>query len=269
MMRKLIFVGILVLAMSGLALAQDFPKYEVFAGYSYLRSDLGNSTSWLGSYYNSDFSSGMLNGHGFEGSVTYNLSSWFGIKGDFSGQFGKVKMDGNTTYSNGVPTYYTETIKQVGSADVRQYTYLFGPEFTYRKHEKFRPFGHVLFGFTQIDGHKFALSYTELDQYTEGSSYFYTDSATGTFKGTSFAVAMGGGVDISVNKRVSLRLPQVDYVVPTLRSLKVNITEKYDSYTGTSTAGTHNGSSTYKDSIFVPTNLFSNVRVSAGLVFKF
>ncbi len=43
MMRKLIFVGVLVLAMSGLALAQDFPKFEVFGGYSYLRSDLGNT----------------------------------------------------------------------------------------------------------------------------------------------------------------------------------------------------------------------------------
>ena len=48
-MKKLIFVGIVMLAMSGLALAQDFPKYEVFGGYSYMRSDLGNSTSWIGS----------------------------------------------------------------------------------------------------------------------------------------------------------------------------------------------------------------------------
>ena len=49
MMRKLLFVGVLMLAMSGLALAQDFPKYEVFGGYSYMRSDLNNTTSWLGS----------------------------------------------------------------------------------------------------------------------------------------------------------------------------------------------------------------------------
>ncbi len=45
-MRKLLFVGVLVLAMSGFALAQDFPKFEVFGGYSYLRSDLNNNSPW-------------------------------------------------------------------------------------------------------------------------------------------------------------------------------------------------------------------------------
>ncbi len=96
----------------------------------------------------------MLNGHGFEGSFTYNLSSWFGIKGDFSTHFGKVKTGWRLTPThmiNPMQSYddYTETYKQKGSADVRQYTYLFGPEFSYRgKYERFRPFAHVLFGFT-------------------------------------------------------------------------------------------------------------------------
>ena len=217
-MRKFIFVGILVLAMSGLALAQDFPKYEVFGGYSFLRSDLGNSS--LGSFFNSDFSSGISNGHGFEASFTYNLNKWFGIKGDFSTHFNKLKMDGKDVFINDVGDgSSTDTHTQTGSADFRQYTYLFGPEFSYRGNEKFRPFAHMLFGFTQLDVHKFSV---KLDQPDDG----FMQSANGTLKGTSFAMAMGGGVDIAVNKKVSLRLPQVDYILPTFREIREYGNEK-------------------------------------------
>ena len=85
-MRKLVFVGVLMLAMSCVAMAQDFPKFEVFGGYSYLRSDLDSTTSF-GIYSNSEGTngkSGATNGHGFEVAFTYNLNKWFGIKGDFS-----------------------------------------------------------------------------------------------------------------------------------------------------------------------------------------
>jgi len=272
-MRKLIFVGILVLAMSGLALAQDFPKYEVFGGYSYMRSDLGNTGNVIGSYYNSDFSAGQGNAHGFEAAFTYNLSSWFGIKADFSAHFGKVKMDGTDVYKYDQPdeyyNAYTDTYKQTGSVDYRQYTYLFGPEFTYRKYEKFRPFAHVLFGFTQIDMHKVNLASTESEQYESGSGWYYTRSIIGSAKNTSFATAAGGGVDITVNKKISLRLPQIDYVLPTLRSFKIDVTEKQDDYYGQSTSGEHYYSRTDQYSWRVPTNRFNNVRMSAGIVYKF
>jgi hypothetical protein len=272
MMRKLILVGILVLAMSGLALAQDFPKYEVFVGYSYLRSDLGNATSWLGSYYNSDFSSGMLNGHGFEGSFTYNLNKWFGIKGDISTHFGKVNLDGTNTYTYDYPDEYyngyTNTQKQKGSADVRQYTYLFGPEFSYRGNKTFRPFAHALLGFTTVDVHKLTAEYLSTYKYENDpilhNSNRYT--TTGSVKGTAFAMAFGGGVDINVNKRISLRMPQIDYIIPNFRSLKVDAIEKYESYNSDNSVY-YTDTYTYKDTL--PAMLFHNVRVSAGLVFKF
>jgi len=272
MMRKLILVGILVLAMSGLALAQDFPKYEVFVGYSYLRSDLGNATSWLGSYYNSDFSSGILNGHGFEGSFSYNLSKWFGIKGDISTHFGEVNLDGKDTYTYDYPNQsyngYTDTYIQKGSADVRQYTYLFGPEFSYRGNKKFRPFAHALLGFTTADVHKLAAQYLSTYKY-ENDPVIYKNSgytATGSVKGTGFAMAFGGGVDINVNDKISLRLPQIDYIIPNFRSMKVDATETYESYNSDGSVY-YTNTYTYKDNF--PAGLFHNVRVSTGLVFKF
>jgi|WetSurMetagenome_2_1015567.scaffolds.fasta_scaffold104365_2 opacity protein-like surface antigen len=274
-MKKLLFVGILVLAMSGLALAQDFPKYEVFGGYSYMRSDLGNTTSWMGSNYNSDSVPGVTNGHGFEASFTYNLNKWLGIKGDFSTHFSTTDLNAKDSYVYSYPSDYyygySQTNTQKGSAETRQYTYLFGPEFSLRKYEKFRPFAHVLVGFTTVDVHKLNVIEDHLyeQQYPDGSTYYsehWTYQTTGTVKGTSFALALGGGVDIKVSKRISLRIPQVDYIIPTLQNLTVDVTEKETDYNSDDTIY-YTRSDKYN--MKVPTSRFHNVRVSTGLVFTF
>lgn len=271
-MRKLLFAGILILAMSGLALAQDFPKYELFGGYSYLRSDMGNTTSWMGSYWNSDGAAGSTNGHGFEIAFTYNLNKWFGIKGDFSTHFSTMNLDSKDSYAYSYPDDYyygyTRTYEQMGSAEMRQYTYLFGPEFSLRKYEKFRPFAHFLVGFQTVDVHKLDVKaeYLWEQQYSDGSNYYSdreTSSTTGTVKGTSFAMTFGGGVDIKLSDRISLRIPQVDYIIPTLRELNVDVTEKYNDYNGSETVYY---TRTDKYDMKVPTSRFHNVRVSTGLV---
>jgi hypothetical protein len=274
MMRRLLFAGILILAMSGLALAQDFPKYELFGGYSYMRSDLGNSTSWMGSYYNSDSVPGASNGHGFEASFTYNLNKWFGIKGDFSTHFSTMNLDSKDSYDYSYPdnyynSGYTETNVRKGSAEMRQYTYLFGPEFSLRKYEKFRPFAHFLVGFQTVDVHKLNVTEDYLREWrnSDGSLYssdHWTYQTTGTVKGTSFAVALGGGVDIKVSKRISLRMPQVDYIIPTLRNLTIDLKEKETDF---NSDGSVYFTRTDKYNYKVPTERFHNVRVSTGLVF--
>jgi opacity protein-like surface antigen len=273
MMRKLLFAGILILAMSGLALAQDFPKYELFGGYSYMRSDLGNTTSWMGSYYNSDSVPGVSNGHGFEVSFTYNLNKWFGIKGDFSTHFSTLDL--NAAYSD-VDSYpdsdyyeYTHTSNREGSAEMRQYTYLFGPEFSLRKYEKFRPFAHFLVGFQTVDVHKLNVTEDNLweTQYSDGDYYSNSHekyNTTGTVKGTSFAMTFGGGVDIKLSKSISLRIPQVDYIIPTLQNLTIDVKDKYTDYNSDDTIYY---TETVKYKMKVPTSRFHNVRVSTGLVF--
>ncbi len=273
MMRKLLFAGILILAMSGLALAQDFPKYELFGGYSYMRSDLGNSTSWMGSYYNSDSVPGASNGHGFEASFTYNLNKWFGIKGDFSTHFTTMNLDAKDSYTYSYPDNYyygySQTYVRKGTAEMRQYTYLFGPEFSLRKYERFRPFAHFLVGFQTVDVHKLNVTEDRLweEQYSDGTNYYSdheTYNTTGTVKGTSFAMTFGGGVDIKLSKSISLRVPQVDYIIPTLQNLTVDVTDKYNDYNGGDTVYY---TRTDKYDMKVPTSRFHNVRVSTGLVF--
>lgn len=115
--------------------------------------------------------------HGWNASVNGNLNSWFGIKADFSGHYNDYLV------SPGV------------RADFSTHLFLTGPQFTYRKSDVWQPFGHVLVGAARariknraagIDGRE-----------------------------TSFAMAVGGGLDAHVAKHLAIRLFQTDYVLTT------------------------------------------------------
>src|SRR5262249_23705169 len=71
-------------------------------------------------------------------------------------------------------------------------TYLFGPRISYRRNSRFTPFGQVLFGVAHIGGsHRLAFSTSN----------------------NSFAMALGGGVDVQVAHHFSVRPVQVDYLL--------------------------------------------------------
>src|SRR5690348_1008896 len=105
-MRKLVWIFSLTMILTITAAAQDFPRGEVFGGYSYLH------TSVLGT---------GLSFNGGSGSVAINANNWFGIVGDVG------------AYHNGDFGVNTTAI-----------TYLFGPRFSYRHNERVTPFFHVL-----------------------------------------------------------------------------------------------------------------------------
>ena len=115
-MRSRIFVCLLaVLSLCGTAVqAQETPKVDVFAGYSYVRANPGPNSG----------DSFSLNGG--EASVTYHIRDWVSGVADFGG------------YHNG---------DILGSGvDGTLSTYLFGPRFTYRSYRRFTPFAEALFG---------------------------------------------------------------------------------------------------------------------------
>ena len=70
------------------------------------------------------------------------------------------------------------------------YPYLFGPTARFPKHTKMTPFGHVLFGVAHLKASSLSLS---------GSD-------------NSFSWAMGGGLDVYVSPRFSVRLAEADWV---------------------------------------------------------
>jgi hypothetical protein len=96
------------------ASAQEQPKIDVFAGYSYLRS------------YPATPGVGGFNLNGGSASAAYNLRDWVSGVADFGGY--------NIGTANGV------------NVNNHVLTYMFGPRFTYRGYRKISPFGQVLFG---------------------------------------------------------------------------------------------------------------------------
>ncbi|HUK30589.1 MAG TPA: hypothetical protein VLV89_05705 [Candidatus Acidoferrum sp.] len=97
----------------------NFPRYEVFGGFSYFGEPFSNPTE-----------SGITNYVGFSGSFTYNPCKHLGIVGEFSG-----------LYQTGVETPgIGETVEST-----TLYPYMFGAQLNYRK-PRFDVFGQALFG---------------------------------------------------------------------------------------------------------------------------
>jgi opacity protein-like surface antigen len=112
---EIIVVASLMLLVPLAALAQaEYPKAEVFGGYSYFRANPDE-----------------MNLHGWEASVAANITNWFGVEGDFSGHYGS-------------PTIYGFEIPYV-DVNVNSYTFMAGPKLTYRS-GSIAPFGHFLIG---------------------------------------------------------------------------------------------------------------------------
>lgn len=106
-------VMLAVLAFSLLAVgsyAQDTPKGDVALGYSYLHVNAQNGGI-------------SANLNGFSGSAAFNVTSAFGVVGDFGVYHGSPAGIGFTATS-----------------------YLFGPRFSFRSNQKFVPFVQALFG---------------------------------------------------------------------------------------------------------------------------
>lgn len=110
-MRKLVGITLVLLLASFAAVAQEYPKAEVFGGYQYTHE--GDLSSF-------GQGSGL---NGWNAAVTGNLNHWFGVTADFSGQY-----------------------KSISGVDLHNYTYTFGPTLAARNIRTFTPFVHGLFG---------------------------------------------------------------------------------------------------------------------------
>lgn len=162
----------------------DFPKLEIFAGYSALgevnKSDINFGAFSTGSDYPSVA--------GIETSVTRNLSRHFGLKGDFSAHF-NTETD-RATIVAGCPTPPCSPVTQDFTVKTRVFNFLGGPEFKARNSSRFTPIGYTLAGVAHTTA-----------RFTSGPT-FNILANTGH---TGFAMALGGGVDIRAGRKVSFR----------------------------------------------------------------
>jgi hypothetical protein len=108
------------------AQAQDVPKVDVFAGYSYFRAN--PAASGVDSF--------SLNGG--SAAVAYNATSWLSGVADFGGY----------TSNNILGTHAGGTLS----------TYLFGPRISVRRFDRVTPYGQVLFGAAHIGSNIFGVA---------------------------------------------------------------------------------------------------------------
>ena len=148
------------------------PKYTAFGGFTTVRNRFDYGSSGVPGFPTAPGPVFHLNG--WEASIERKFAPWMGIVADVSQQLG--------TRSGG----------QLGPEQENQVFVLFGPQFSLRVAQWLIPFAHVLIG----------PSY--------GLADYLSQNTAGTV--SSFATAIGGGVDVKIFGPVWLRAAQVDYL---------------------------------------------------------
>jgi len=206
-MRHILIVGIMVLAVAGMAAAQDLPKLEIFGGYSLFKiggTDITNNV--LNVADNSNIP-GTINvaPHTFfpkSGAVSavYNLKSR-GLGIELGGQYSNGNM--MELYGNWPTAAVPAGVITNGEMRFSSFSIAVGPRFAYRKIDKLTAFVHALVGINRI-GLKPALLAGGVDQSATMVIPYFHDNG--------FAFVAGGGVDYRVSKSFSARLGQVDFI---------------------------------------------------------
>ena len=182
------------------------PRAEVFLGYSYLRAvptlAAGNRLAWL---------------NGGSASVAFNVNRYLGLVGDFGG-FNDTQL-----LLTGTGTNPSTVADSSGTA----FTYLFGPRLSFRGHDRITPFAQALFGGMHA-------SEVTLSSGCSGAG------CTPLPVENSFAMTIGGGLDVKVHHHLAIRIIQAEYLMTRFENLT------------TGTAATQN-----------------DMRLSSGIVFRF
>lgn len=168
------------------AWAQEFPRFEVGADYSFARFNP-----------NAAYTNGhSLNGGG--GSFVVNINEFLGIKMDLQGYQSQ-------THNFAVPSGLSFPGGASGVVSGDLFTYLFGPQIKVRSHG-LHPFAHLLFG--AAHSNVYSNAFKQICQPIAGTCSFKTSPAE-----DGFAMAVGGGVDIPIGKVVSFRPAEIDYLL--------------------------------------------------------
>jgi len=183
--KAILLIGVLTFGL--ITWAQEFPRAEIGADYSYARyAPSASHTQGL-----------SLNGGG--GTAVYNFNQYLGIKMDLQGY-------GSNSITWNIPPGPNFPQGGIFKAQGNLFTYLFGPQVKFRT-PKFQPFAHLLFGGAHSNVYGNAFS-TICQPIASAKCSF-----RGAPSGNGFAMAFGGGVDIPIGKAVSFRPAEVDYLL--------------------------------------------------------
>ena len=209
---KVNIVPVVVALMSSLsAFGQEVPKADLFFGYSFLR-------------YNSAQTVPAFTANGGIGTFAWNFTSVLGLEGELGG------------YHNGNINNH--------EFDTTTFSYLFGPRVSINRSKTVIPYFHALFGgqnaHTSIDCSKVVVVNP-----LSGTSCVGNKGRISRDQ-NNFAMAIGGGLDIKIIRRLLLRPIQLDYYLTRFQAINVS------NPTGPSTNRNQN-----------------NLRYAAGIAFNF
>ena len=213
LIRKLSLSGVLLVLFATSSFAQDdYHKFEVYGGYSYSRvssntkaqnvvitgdgtlniTDMCSSafTDDLGPNLQKQFYCSRRGFNGFYGSATYNFTKYLGVQGDFMGSYKKDQIidtgGGATTTVN---------------TSERLYSFLGGIQIKNNvMAARVKPFAHVLAGAAH-----YSATINQTVQPFTAFNFQDHDSVT------SFAMKLGGGIDVRAGRRIDIRVIEVDY----------------------------------------------------------
>jgi hypothetical protein len=153
---------VLTIAMLAVTAAAQGQGSEISAGYTFLSSDAGSAAD-------------RVNMNGWNTGGTIFMNDWLGLEGNF----------GNAWHSENVSIPGASV-----EAKVKNYTYLFGPRFSFGKGTRMNPYFHGLLGFDRLSA--------DTSTTIGGVTTEINASDTG------FATALGGGVVFGMSKHMGI-----------------------------------------------------------------
>lgn len=165
-------IGLLLLSIPSFAQEVNYPKAEVFGGFSISSAAISSTDPVTG--LTSSLRESFM---GWQGSANLNVTHHLGIVGDFGGQY-----------------------KTVAGIPMNSYQFLFGPRIAFRG-PRVTPFVHAMFG-----GVKEGIGSFSLTDPITGLTI-----STPSVSSTGLGMAMGGGLDVNLSDRFALRVPQFDW----------------------------------------------------------
>jgi opacity protein-like surface antigen len=185
MQQRSILLSLAVLLLPASLFAQSDYNPKFFIGYSNLQGEGLPNKNDPDNLLSPDFLDRRSTLHGINAEATFPIRN-FGLTADFSFNRNKLSSDiGNLEQST-----KTDVLYFVG-----------GPSFNFRNQTRFEPFVRLMGG-----GARTNFEITSRTQLAGGTNTNEFDTNS-----TDLAVMLGGGLDVRVGEKVTLRVFQMDY----------------------------------------------------------
>lgn len=142
-----------------------------------------------------------FNNQGASGAFTYNANNWLGLTAEIGGYHFSRKVLGAPVQTG------TGTVYPVNNTTGSFQSYLFGPRVNFRHFDHFVPFAEAMFGAAHAGA-----------------------QLTGDTTQSTFAMALGGGLDVVLTKYLAWRFFQADYLMTNFSGTLVNANARQNNF---------------------------------------